>query len=838
MAFTLPVDKLERLKPRPAPPAPEPRRGFSRPQSSSEEMAQGRAEVSRIRAGGTAQPEPLAPIGNGFGRTAGRFDAPPGPALAPVPSLEDYITAVGGIGGGPMKIGRAIGTAVGGIAAPAIVDRLLPDNTPGWLRGVADAGASVAGAVVGHKAAPGVARGARAVNAAGDTAAMRTAAPEAFQRGRAPGEDLLATYGPHGEPLGRPTGGVYELGLGQWSGGAEKLTPAGEALLDGPNLRARPAGGNADQSLPPITEAEVNAIKAKIAREGMTPENRAAIDDAMGRLFHPDYNASPTSHPTSADIGKNLQRARNAEARAVRMAEPTPLEPTPTDPFARFDYQQPQANPSEIAPDRAAEIRRLAIERANRARPAGLFGTDTPRPPLLPPINSQTVFESMKPPEVQRATVEVINDILATPLSALSTYDQSAPGRQLFKVLLAHPTAIGPVFRAQTRALRSEEAFQASQQALRERPWARLRDLMGVEMGEVGGDIAKREESIQSTYAERLLPKAKRFNASYTAAINEARDFMTKLAIDKMPRELMTEEGMRNGGLAELRRRGRLINAATGRGNLGEAFKDSKVLGQPLFWAIRMRVGNAQVPLSMVSSKSGWVRAEAARETASLVAFNAALFAIGKATGVWDVEVDPRSSDWGMVRIGNRRWDFTAGMRPLVNLIARSGVTAFNSATGGDTSNAKTINTPDGPGNLYDRKMISVVGNYFRSALSPTLGEVWTQLEGKDIVGNKVEHGLKGRSLHALQGLGAALFLQQVAEELAYTVPQGYEEGGKQGAAVEAGKTLASAVPYYFGVGGGYYEPKDEGSVPARRSPLRPARPSGFSRPRPAGLRR
>jgi hypothetical protein len=166
----------------------------------------------------------------------------------------------------------------------------------------------------------------------------------------------------------------------------------------------------------------------------------------------------------------------------------------------------------------------------------------------------------------------------------------------------------------------------------------------------------------------------------------------------------------------------------------------------------------------------------------------------------------------------------------MVNLISRSGVITYNAATGSDIPSSKTVNSPDGEGDLYERKLASIVSNYFRGALNPLLGEAWTQVEGKDLVGRDVPKGLVGRSLHAAQGLGASLFLQQVAEEMYATVPSGYAEGGLPGAAAEVGKNLVSAAVRAQGVGGGYYMPLgSSGYFPTRPSlPSPPRLPVGF----------
>lgn len=438
--------------------------------------------------------------------------------------------------------------------------------------------------------------------------------------------------------------------------------------------------------------------------------------------------------------------------------------------------------------------------------------------------------------EVKRPWAQKAADVLAFPLSAWSTYDMSAM-RQLLKATLSHPTMAVPVYKEQFKAIGNvvtkkgraagEAAFVKRQAEIANDGEAWLRDIMGVEMASLGDNASLREEAIQSQLAERLLPGARRFNAGYVSGVNEARVFLSRLSIADLTEhypDLMAQRGTLAGfdhaALAELQMRGRFINAATGRGNVGKAFAGNNILGQPLFWALRYRVAAAQTPLSM-ASRSAWVRGEAARMTGAHMGFLASAFAVGKATGAWDVEVDPRSPDWGQVRVGNRRFDLTSGTRPLVNLLARSASLGYQKAAGAPIANAKYVNTPSAQGDLYERKLSSVVWSYLRGSFQPVIGEFDSQVEGADPSGKKVADSIGGRVGHASKLAIPGLFLQQVAEEMFHTVPKGYQEGGVPGAAIEAAKSLGAAAIYGQGAGGSLYEEaaaSGSGRVPSSRS--------------------
>lgn len=540
-----------------------------------------------------------------------------------------------------------------------------------------------------------------------------------------------------------------------------------------------------------------------------------------------DYARFTERIPTQADQTKSVRGMTTAVLNPERLRpQPTPesiqqrAQRIAREPRVGSAETQQQAIRSMI--NNPPEVPNFPLEGGGVAGGAplpGEQGFSAPRPNALPESGVRATTNTpvpegrpfVQPDDVKQTWQQNVNDILAAPIGMTTGIDASAPGRQLFRSMLAHPTSVGPVLKAQFKAMRSEAGFQALQDELKNDPLRPLMEQMGIEFGDIAKGIGKREEAIGSTLPERIpyLGAAyKRSNAGYTAAINQQRRFLGRLAINQNSEAIWDGTKMLPEGLEELKRRGRLINAATGRGNLGKAAAESKILGQPIFFAIRNRVGTAQVPLSAVTSKSAWVRKEAARQTGSQIAFLSTLFAAGKASGAWDVEVDPRSSDWGMVRVGNRRFDFTGGLRPMVNVLAREGVSGKNALTGSETPNNKTINTPEHEGHTYASSAVEVGLRYLRSSLQPVLGEVWSQGEGKDIIGNKLPESAAGRAAHAITSTSVPLFLKQVAEEAGFTVPMGYDEGGIGGALAEAGKTLASGALYGQGVGGDYYQPQ------------------------------
>lgn len=76
------------------------------------------------------------------------------------------------------------------------------------------------------------------------------------------------------------------------------------------------------------------------------------------------------------------------------------------------------------------------------------------------------------------------------------------------------------------------------------------------------------------------------------------------------------------------------------------------------------------------------------------VAMMGFLGASGAVTGKWSVNADPRSSDFGQLRVGNTRIDTLAGFGPLVKTIAKIGAHATDAAgiTNGASDDVKEVN--------------------------------------------------------------------------------------------------------------------------------------------------
>jgi hypothetical protein len=97
------------------------------------------------------------------------------------------------------------------------------------------------------------------------------------------------------------------------------------------------------------------------------------------------------------------------------------------------------------------------------------------------------------------------------------------------------------------------------------------------------------------------------------------------------------------------------------------------------------------------------------------------MFLLNQIEGV-EVEFDPRSNEFGKVKVGNKRYDFWAGYAQIARLVAQV---------------ASGQSMPKG-GKLRNINRQDVIERYIRTKLSPPTGLAWDILEGETFMGEQM----------------------------------------------------------------------------------------------------
>lgn len=223
---------------------------------------------------------------------------------------------------------------------------------------------------------------------------------------------------------------------------------------------------------------------------------------------------------------------------------------------------------------------------------------------------------------------------------------------------------------------------------------------------------------------------------------------------------------------------GNYINDATGRGRLGPLQKYSDVLGLT-FFAPKLAASRILLPVDAMLA-SGGTRAMIAKDLVTATKNGLLMLSLAKVNGA-DVEVDPRSTDFGKMRFGNTRVNFWGGFQPYARAIAQE-MTGQSKATG--------------TGNINPVSRLGVLSNLVRGKLSPQAGLATDILTGQTFGGQELLP--EGQPIASSIGTQA---LNRLAPLFAQDVYQAVQDLGVKGAAIAPASFFGAAVQTYQGLG-------------------------------------
>lgn len=318
---------------------------------------------------------------------------------------------------------------------------------------------------------------------------------------------------------------------------------------------------------------------------------------------------------------------------------------------------------------------------------------------------------------------KVAGQILGAPRSVMASYDLSGTLRQGGTLAPRYPKEFADAVKYQLKAFGSEEGFQEGAAAIRGSQF--------YESGVKSGLATKAAEGISHTeeaFVSNLLDKVPGIHAS-----DRAYSMMLSKFRQNVYDTLLTDAQQAGREIApnELKDIAKVINTFTGRGDLGKYLeKHSESLTTALFsprlWKSRLDMLNP-VFYAKLSGPAQKVALESAASFAATASTVLGLAAMAGAT----VETDPRSSDFGKIKVGNTRYDILGGLQQnLVFAWREISGEKKNSETGDVTS------LTDGKFGGADR--LSTLKDLIQNKENPVLAAGQRILSGKDRGGNPV----------------------------------------------------------------------------------------------------
>ena len=254
--------------------------------------------------------------------------------------------------------------------------------------------------------------------------------------------------------------------------------------------------------------------------------------------------------------------------------------------------------------------------------------------------------------------------------SIIASLDNSFFGRQGIKILYTNPDVWGKAFLKSWKDMYSElkgiDAIAPIKADIYSRPNALDGKYTKSELA-VG---IRGEEAYPTSLPSRIPYLGKLFKASesaYNAAALRMRADIFDRLVSKAERH-----GVDITNPAELKGLGKLTNSLTGRGSIGKAEVMGEEINAALFSIKFLKSNFDTLTAHQLDYKmTKFARQEAALNTLKIIGSTAAVLTTANLLWPGSVNLDPSSSDFGKIKIGNTRFDVTGGMAGIVTLASR-----------------------------------------------------------------------------------------------------------------------------------------------------------------------
>ncbi len=369
--------------------------------------------------------------------------------------------------------------------------------------------------------------------------------------------------------------------------------------------------------------------------------------------------------------------------------------------------------------------------------------------------------------KVQGIAGSQLVDTLNIGRSLLSSADLSGTFRQGLFYSLLHPTKVPIWFYRQMKAVLSEKWTLEMDDILKTNPIYKKWVSRGVYFApQRGATIVTAEEYFPSMVARRI-PFVRRSERAFNTFLNEARLSTCEIAEKAMIAQGATE--------AELKLFAEFINIAGGRGILPKSLEKYAPALNTVFFSPRLQAATLQMPRQigrMLISNNPYMRKEAAKTLVTFVGGGAALLGLLNASGRSKIEIDPRSVDFGKIKIGETRLDIWRGYVQYARFAAQ--------LLSGERKSAF--------GNMNSAKRAETALRFLQSKSSPAFGIMVDLLRGENYAGKPIFSDTTGFSKVARERV-LPLAVQDIIDAM--------EQSGINGLWVAAPATLGVGALTY-----------------------------------------
>lgn len=322
---------------------------------------------------------------------------------------------------------------------------------------------------------------------------------------------------------------------------------------------------------------------------------------------------------------------------------------------------------------------------------------------------------------------EVIKNAAGFSKSLKASLDNSAIFRQGWKTMLTNPAIwaknAAKSFADITKTVGGKEVMDEIKADIVSRP---TYDLM--KKAKLG--IGTTEEAFPTTLPEKIPVLGRLYKASenaYTGFIYRQRADIFDKYLD-----IAKKAGVDVTDKTQLESIGKLVNSLTGRGDLGTVGERAASAVNNIFFSPRFLKSNIDTLTAHQFQKgvTPFVRKQAAINLVKIIGGTAAVLAIANAIAPGSVETDPRSSNFGKIKINGTTFDVSGGMGSILTLAAKL-------ATMSSKSSVTNKVTPLNSGKYGAQTGLDTVVSFAEGKLAPIASVAADVLRGADFNGNK-----------------------------------------------------------------------------------------------------
>lgn len=318
----------------------------------------------------------------------------------------------------------------------------------------------------------------------------------------------------------------------------------------------------------------------------------------------------------------------------------------------------------------------------------------------------------------------IVTDVAGFAKSIVASIDNSFIGRQgLWTLVSGHPVIWGKTFLKSFELIAKSIGGDEALKGLRASIYARPNSMNGT-YERMKLAVGQAEEAYPTSLPEKIPILGKVFKASQEAFTGAAYYMRAELADALIAKRL--KQGVDLADKEQAESLGILINSMTGRGTeglgrLGQ--KTNVILFSPKYLQSNLDKLTAHSFSTKVTGKD---KLEAAKNLLSATATLGGVLYIADQLRPGSVEWDPRSSDFGKIRIGDTRFDVSGGMGSLVTFVSRIAGGTKNSTTGIITKQK----------DFGGRSVLDLGVGFLENKLSPLAGTLVDLLKQEDFNGD------------------------------------------------------------------------------------------------------